>query len=217
VSNGFYKTTDFDASGNLVAGLPNPNLKVYPGDTKYKDLDNNGLITPDDQTLIGNSNVPKYTAGFNYGIEYKGFSLTMNWTGASGRNLLIGDNFIRPFNNESRGLLQFQADERWTPETAETAKFSRISIVSVTNNQRISDLFIRDGSYLKLKNATLGYTFSEQPLLKRLGISSMGITLTGYNLLTFDKYNLIDPEVSLDSNTTYPIVKMYNIALNITF
>lgn len=217
VSNGFYKATDFDTNGNLVAGLPNPNLKVYPGDIKYKDLNNDGFITPDDQKRIGNSKLPKYTAGLNYGVEYNGFSFTMNWTGVTASNLLIGDSFMRPFNNESRGLLLFQAEERWTPETAETAKFSRVSTVSTTNNYRISDLYVRDGSYLKLKNATLGYTFAELPVLKRLGISTLGITLTGYNLLTFDTFKLTDPEGSPDTNNTYPIIKIYNLAFNITF
>jgi TonB-linked SusC/RagA family outer membrane protein len=217
VSDGFYKTTDFDANGELVSGLPQLSLRVYPGDTKYKDLNNDGFITPDDQMRIGSSSVPKYTAGFNYGFEYNGFSLTMNWTGAAGRSILINDSFRIPFNNSSRALLKFQADGRWTPETAETARYPRISAVSFTNNYRISDLFVYDGSYLKLKNAALGYTFSKQPFLKRLGISTMEISLTGYNLLTFDYFKLTDPETSVDRYTEYPIVKIYNLGLNITF
>lgn len=217
VSNGFYKPTDFDTNGNIVAGLPNPGLKVYPGDVKYKDLNNDGLITPDDQMRIGNSNRPNYTAGLNYGVEYNGFSFTMNWTGVTARNLQLGDSFLKPFNNESRGLFIFQAEQLWTPETAETARLPRVSTISTTNNYRLSDLYVRDGSYLRLKNLTLGYTFSGQPVLKRLGITSLGITLTGYNLLTFDNFKLTDPEGSPDTNITYPIVKVYNLGFNITF
>jgi len=216
VSTGFYKTTDFDASGKLVAGLPDPLLKVYPGDIKYKDLNNDGKITPDDVQKIGDSLIPVYTAGLNYGIEYKGFSLTMNWTGVTGRTVQINDDFKVPLQ-ESRDLFQFYVDHRWTPETAETATLPRVSTVSRTNNNKGSAVWLRDGSYLKLKNATLGYSFSNQPVLKRLGISTLRITFTGYNLLTFDYLKILDPEGTPTFASTYPIIKIYNLGLNITF
>lgn len=216
VSEGFYGSADFDVDGKLVGSLPDPINAVYPGDVKYKDLNNDGSITVDDQTYIGYPARPNYTLGLNYGARYKGFSLTMNWTGAAERSLMIDGDFRTPFRGESRGLLQFQADERWTPETAETATMPRVSLTS-TFNYRASSIWVRDGSYIRLKEASLGYNFSNQATLKRLGISELGIQLTGYNLLTFDKLKLMDPEGKPDNGDTYPIVQIYNLGVTITF
>ena len=81
-----------------------------------------------------------------------------------------------------------------------------------------SDLWVRDGSYLRLKNLTLGYNFTNNSTLKKLGISQLGIKLTGYNLLTFDKLDIMDPESITDwYNASYPVVKIYNLGVNITF
>jgi hypothetical protein len=168
-------------------------------------------------TDIGHPDRPAYVAGLNYGLSSHGFTLTMNWTGAAQRSLQIADYISKPFGGENRGLFQFHVDERWTPETAETATMPRLSARSLDYNYRGSSLFIRDGSYIRLKNISLGYSFSNKPLLKQLGISQLGIQLTGYNLLTFDKFNLMDPESNPNSQDTYPIVKIYNLGVNITF
>lgn len=217
VAEGFYKTGDFNEDGTLVSGLPDPKQPVYPGDVKYKDLNKDGYITPDDVTDIGHPDRPAYVAGLNYGISSHGFTLTMNWTGAAQRSLQIADYISRPFGGENRGLFQFHVDERWTPETAETATMPRLSARSLDYNYRGSSLFIRDGSYIRLKNISLGYAFSNKHVLSQLGISQLGIQLTGYNLLTFDKFNLMDPESNPNSQDTYPIVKIYNLGVNITF
>ncbi len=217
VAEGFYNAGDFDEDGTLISGLPDPKQPVYPGDVKYKDLNDDDFITPDDVTHIGNPNRPAYVAGLNYGISSHGFTLTMNWAGAAQRSLLIADYISKPFGGEARGLFQFHADERWTPETAETATMPRVSAVSMSYNYRTSTLFIRDGSYIRLKNVSLGYNFSNKRILKQLGISQMGIRLTGYNLVTFDKFKLMDPESNPNSQDTYPIVKIYNLGVNITF
>jgi len=180
-------------------------------------LNDDGFITPDDVTHIGNPNRPAYVAGINYGIASHGFTLTMNWAGAAKRSLLIADYISKPFGGEARGLFQFHADERWTPETAETATMPRVSAVSLSYNYRTSSLFIRDGSYIRLKNVSLSYHFSNKHILKQLGISQLAIQLTGYNLITFDKFKLMDPESNPNSQDTYPIVKIYNLGVNITF
>ncbi|MGV8133881.1 MAG: TonB-dependent receptor [Mangrovibacterium sp.] len=217
VSEGFYSTGDFNEDGTLISGLSDPKQSVYPGDVKYKDLNDDGFITPDDVTHIGNPNRPAYVAGINYGIASHGFTLTMNWAGAAKRSLLIADYISKPFGGEARGLFQFHADERWTPETAETATMPRVSAVSLSYNYRTSSLFIRDGSYIRLKNVSLSYHFSNKHILKQLGISQLAIQLTGYNLITFDKFKLMDPESNPNSQDTYPIVKIYNLGVNITF
>lgn len=75
----------------------------------------------------------------------------------------------------------------------------------------------KDGSYLKLKTLQLGYTFSNNPVLKKIGISQLGLTCSAYNLLTFDHFKIQDPESKPNDNNTYPITKTYSLGVNITF
>lgn len=218
VAYGFYGTDDFNSKGELVKGMPDPGIVVKPGDVKYRDLNNDGKITSDDQTIIGYPSRPAYTFGLNYRIGYKGFFLTMNWTGTAQRSLLLNGAFREPFGNgKIRGLMQFHADTRWTPETAHTATTPRFTETNAVYNMRGSSLWVRDASYLKLKNMTIGYNFTDKKFLKKLGIQQLGVQLTGYNLLTFDKFDIMDPEARPDNADSYPIIKIYNLGINLTF
>lgn len=82
---------------------------------------------------------------------------------------------------------------------------------------RKSSLWVYDGAYLKLKNVTIGYNFTDKKFLKKLGIQQLGIKLTGYNLLTFDKFDIMDPECNPNGSDAYPITKIYNLGVNLTF
>lgn len=216
VSLGMYGVDDFEVNGDLKEGFPTPTFKVYPGDVSFKDLNGDGVINADDQTYIGNPNRPAYVFGLNYGVEVKGFTFTMNWLGAAERDLMLVGRFREPFNGESRGLFQYFADERWTPETASTATMPRISTISRSNNYRESSMFVRDASYIRLKNISLGYKF-EGHLLKQIGISALGVQLTGYNVLTFSKFKYMDPESQPNNDDTYPVSRIYNLGVNVTF
>lgn len=215
---GFYLPEDFDANGKLLEGMPDPKVAVKPGDIKYKDLNDDKSITSDDQSIIGHPIRPAYTFGLNCQVDYKGFFFTMNWTGTAQRSLLLNGAFREPFGNgKIRGLMQFHADTRWTPETAGTATTPRFTETNAVYNMRNSSLWVRDASYLKLKNMTIGYNFTDKKLLKKLGIQQLGVQLTGYNLLTFDKFDIMDPEASPDNADSYPIIKIYNVGINLTF
>lgn len=221
VNEGFYSKEDFvngEGGGELVEGLPKPQAPVFPGDVKYKDLNGDHVIDPDDQQQIGYSTRPNYTFGLNYGIDWKGFFFSMNWTGTAERSIALSDQYRKPFNGESRGLMEYQADGRWTPETAETAKYPRFSKNSLGHNTMNSSLWVKDGSYLKLKNLMFGYNFTEKPFLKKLGITQLGIKFTGYNLLCFDKLDIIDPEFyATFNNSKYPVTRQYTLGVNVTF
>lgn len=215
----FYNEDDFaDAEkGVLKEGYVDPQVTVFPGDCMYADLNHDGVIDADDQMAIGHSTRPAYVFGLNYGVNYKGWSLTMNWTGAAERSLMLNDSFRQPFGGSSRGLMQFHADNRWTKETAATATVPRFSDNSKEWNSKASSLWVKDGSYLKLKTLQLGYTFSNNPVLKKIGISQLGLTCSAYNLLTFDHFKIQDPESKPNDNNTYPITKTYSLGVNITF
>ena len=211
----FYQDYDFNADGSLKKDLPDPGVPVFPGDCKYVDLNKDGKIDEaHDITDIGHSTRPAYIFGLNYGASYKGWSFTMNWTGVTERSLLLGDNFRTPL---SGGGLMFQIENRWTPETAETATFPRFSSNSASYNTKQSSLWVKDGSYLKLKTLQIGYTFTDKTVLKKLGISQLGITCSAYNLLTFDHFKIQDPESKPNEKNTYPITRTYSLGLNISF
>ena len=218
VADGFYNDSDFEKKGVLKKGLPIPSAEVGPGDVKYRDLNNDGRINEDDQCKIGHPTRPAYTFGLNYGAEYKGFFFSMNWTGAVERSLLLEEFFRIPFGiNNNNALMQFHADNRWTPETAATATVPRFSTKTSAYNSQTSSLWVKNGNYLKLKTVTLGYNFRHLAGLKKIGISELSVKLSGYNLLTFDKFKIMDPECTPGLTDSYPINKIYNLGVNITF
>lgn len=220
VAEGLYQKDDFAdlEKGILKEGLPVPQNPVFPGDAKYADLNHDGVIDPDDQCEIGFSTRPNYVFGLNLGADYKGFFMSMNWTGAAERSLVLTEEFSRPFGAEARGLMQFQVDGHWTEETAASATYPRFSTNSSQHNYMQSTFWVRNGSYLKLKNFTFGYNFTDNAGLKKLGISQLGLQFTAYNLLTFDSFKIMDPESNPGHDRdTYPIVKIFNFGLNLTF
>ena len=217
VAERFYSEDDFE-DGKLKAEFSKPKVPVSPGDVKYQDLNEDGLINEDDQKNIGYATRPNYIFGLNFGANYKGFFFSMNWTGAAERSLVMSQAFRRPFNGESRGLMQYQVDNRWTKENAATATQPRFSFSSDSHNYMTSTLWVKNGSYLKLKNLTVGYNFTGYPTLKKIGISQLGLKLTAYNLLTFDHFGIMDPESNPDEyGDTYPVVKIFNLGVNLTF
>lgn len=216
VAQGFYSKDDFNADGTLKKELPQPVTTVYPGDIKYADLNGDNILDNDDQTKIGNPKRPAYTFGLNFGGEYKGFFASMNWTGVTGCDMVMTDAYMRPFY-QGRVLYQYMADERWTESNAASAKYPRLSISNTSNNSP-SRVWLKDASYIKLKNLTIGYNISNKNLLKAIGASKLAIQFTGYNLLTFDKLKIFDPEGELTrDDNTYPIMKIFSLGVNVTF
>lgn len=219
VADGFYDKSDFNPDGTLREGLPDPGVTVYPGDVKYKNLNDDNVINSDDQTFIGFPERPEWVFGLNYGIRYKGFDLTMNWTGATNRSVLLKEQYRQPFGaTANRALPQYMADERWTPSRAETATMPRFSQNSKAHNYKDSSVWVRDASYIRLKTMRLGYTFPKGKILDAMGISSLNVYVSGYNLLTFDRLKYMDPETKPNNtDIDYPISQTYNFGVVINF
>jgi len=181
------------------------------GDVRFVDLNNDMVIDSDDQYPIGYPNNPEYIASIQGGFDFKGFDFSMLWTGVTNVSREYTDTWREAFSSlTDRSLLKELALYSWTPETAETAKYPRTTWVNRINNSRDSELWIRDASYIRLKNVEVGYSF---PGLRRFGISRMRVFANGYNLLTFDHLKFIDPEGRRD----YPLIKIMNFGLNVTF
>ena len=203
---------DLDAAGDRV--FPDYSYTPKAGDSKYDDLNKDGFINDDDQEAIGFPDYPEYNFGLSCGLTYKGFDFSMMWTGATNVSRQMTRNWKTAFGTTGNmGLIQWLADNSWTPETAETALAPRISFTNTTYNTKTSSLWHRDASYLRLKNLEIGYSFGS---IKKLGVSNLRIYANGYNLLTFDKLKFIDPE-SRTSSGDYPIMSLYNVGLNVNF
>lgn len=214
-----YASTDFNDDGSLIDGMAKPIAAVQPGDAKYQDLNNNGIIDTDDVKPIGYPSYPFTTVGINAGIKYKGFDFSMQWVGATHTSRVLAESLKSPFGETfSFSLLQHHVNESWTPETAATATQPRITSTNQKHNRNFnSELWTVDASYIRLKNAEIGYSFTGASLA-RIGAKSLRVYLNGYNLLTFDHMEgLVDPESNTSSRPTYPVMRIVNLGAKINF
>ena len=222
----FLTPDDFKEDGSLKYTLPEMALgSPKPGDVLYKDLNLNGVIDGNDCTWFGYAARPEYVFGLVGGLGWKGWSFSMQWTGAMHASRLLSGEYRSAFGtNNARALLQFLADGRYTPETAATARFPRLTFANKSYNELDSSLWMLDGSYLRLKTAELSYTVSGARWLAKAGIGSAKIYVNGYNLLTLfsDLAKIdIDPEGMTGgagaSAYSYPNNRIYNFGINLTF
>ncbi len=227
IGEGFYTDEYFDITidnaGKKTYLLKNqyakPTADVMPGDAIYKDINKDGFIDDNDVTAIGYPRYPLTTVGLTMGFKYKGFDLSMNWVGATHTSRSISGSLRVPYGETGQfSLLQHHVNEQWTPETAETATQPRITFSNHAHNRGTeSTIWVRDASYIRLKNVDFGYSFSGKNLQK-FGAKSLRIYINGYNLLLIDKMDgLVDPETKTGNQPTYPVMKIYNIGAKVNF
>lgn len=220
--DGFFSEEDVANYASLkgkVGGIPDhgEGFIPLPGDVKYKDLNRDGKIDNNDIAAIGNPKYPLLTGNFLIGFSWKGFDFSMTWTGAFKTSRLVSTLYRIPFGETKRySLLQYMIDEAWTPEKGDSAIAPAISLTnSVNNNYKDSDLWLRDASYVRLKNIEVGYSFPKK-MISKMCLSTLRLSMSGYNLLTFDKMGFCDPESNPDGQA-YPLVKVINFGLKIGF
>jgi len=194
------------------------------GDCVYTDLDKNEQITTHDRTIVGNPH-PDFTGGITNNFSYQGFDLSVFLQFSYGNDIFNGS---RLFLESLQGGDNQVADiERRWQQPGDITDIPRATsdAVAAASNKRVSSRFIEDGSYLRIKNLTFGYTFSDN-LMSRLSISSLRLYLTCQNLFTFTNYSGLDPEVNYrgDDNTvigtdffTYPAARSINFGINLKF
>lgn len=180
----------------------NPNAKyqdgLLPGDFIYKDIDGDGVVTAKDQEILGNA-IPKYVYGINAGITYKNFDLNLVLSGVSGSKLLNGlklnTSFMSTGHNATTDIL-----DRWR-KPGDVAALPRIGQnVTGNGNLRPSDFWLEDGSYLRLRNITIGYNAPAAMLstVTKNTLKSLRIYIAAQNLLTLTRYTGYDPEIAGD-------------------
>lgn len=192
-----------------------PNAK--PGDVRFVDVDKNGVLNEKDRTIIGNP-TPDWTFGFNASAQYKQFDLSMLVVGSLGNDVFNGmQRRDLRYTNKTASFL-----DRWTGEgTSNTAP--RYVWIDVNNNNRISDLYIEDGSFAKIKNIQLGYTIPKS-VLSRFKSRDWRFYVSVENLFTFTKYTGADPEIGAMSSFDigidrgiYPQSRIFRLGTSMTF
>ncbi len=191
--------------------------RAVPGDVKFVDVNEDGVINEDDRTMIGNP-TPDLTLGFNASFEYKQFDFSMLVVGAYGQEVFNGmQRQDLRYTNRTDAIL-----DRWTGEgTSNTVP--RYTWIDANNNYRVSDLYIEDGSYTKIKNIQIGYTLPKS-ILNRIRTSNWRIYVSMENLFTFTKYTGADPEIGAMSSFDigidrgiYPQARTLRFGTSITF
>ncbi len=164
------------------------NEGTAPGDIRFADLNNDGVIDELDRTYIGNP-TPRFSYGATIDLEYKGFDLGIFLQGVSGNDVYNG--IVRyDFNYVNRPVSVL---DRWTGEGTSDIE-PRVNIKDPNQNSRISDRFIEDGSYMRVKNVQLGYNVPKK-ILETVRIKKLRVYIASQNLFTFTKYSGLDPEI----------------------
>ena len=192
----------------------NSATSTSPGDIRFKDLNNDGVINDKDRTVIGNPN-PKFTFSLNNTFNYKNFDLTIFLQGSYGNDIFNANRMY----TEAMSIIQNQSTAvlgRWTGEGTSN-NIPRAIYGDPNQNSRVSDRYIEDGSYLKIKNINLSYTLPKAVFGQNF--NSVKIFVSAQNLVTWTKYSGFDPEVPVNGidNGTYPITRTVSLGLNIGF
>lgn len=222
ITDGFFSEQDvagYEAGKGTEGGIPDhgPGYAPKPGDVKYKDLNNDGKIDELDVAAIGYPSYPLLTGGINMGFSFKGFDFSMTWSAATMTSRYLRDIYREPFGaTNSRSLMKYMVTDSWTPEKGNNALAPAISFTNKSNNYVDSDLWLRDASYIRLKNMEIGYSLPKKAL-EKMKIKSLRFSLSGYNLLTFDKLKIVDPETRTNDMSLYPLVTVINFGAKIGF
>lgn len=209
----FQNVNEINAYTNAAGELIQPN--AVPGDVRFVDVNGDGQITDEDRTDIGKG-MPDWTYGFNMNISWKNFDFNMMWQGTIGNDIYDA---TRRTDISATNLPSWMLG-RWTGEGTSNRipRFVRGDNV----NWQSSDLYVYDGSYLRLKNIQLGYTLP-QHLTKKVFISSLRLYIAAENLFTFTKYHGFDPEISSGGTSlgidygVYPQARTWTIGANLSF
>jgi TonB-linked SusC/RagA family outer membrane protein len=211
--DGFFKSYEHIAASPQQFGSGT----VAPGDIKYKDLNQDGLIDQNDRAAVGYSQVPEITYSLSAGVTFKNISLSVLLQGAARSSVyMVGD---LGWDN-SWGNFYAEHHNRWTPETANTATYPRFLQKSEEGHQNYyeSDYWLRDGRYLRIKNVQIAYTIPKK-MMERLPVDNVRLFGNAFNLYTWDKVKRVDPEADPNRNSGgfYPQQRIINFGLNVGF
>ncbi len=196
---------------------------LYPGDVVYKDLNGDGKIDDEhDRRAMGNPRTPEIQFGIPLGLQYKGFDLSLLFQGAANSSILLNGAGVWDFpqyDNDQIGKVKPMHMNRWTEESKDFATYPRLTIGKNDNNKNEnSSLFLYNASYLRLKNVEIGYTLPKSAI-RFAGLQNVRFYVQGMNLLTFDGLDHVDvdPETNNGNGAWYPIQRIFNFGVDITY
>lgn len=191
---------------------------VRVGDIRYVDINEDGVVDVYDRVPIGYARDPEMMFGFGGTISYKGFDMSLHFTGATHCTTFFNGSDMWPFSLEfpQYNVAREYYDNRFVEGADNSnAKYPAVINGKNTNNYELSTLYMRDASYLKLKNAEIGYTLP-QKVNNYLGVSKVRLFLNGTNLLCFDYLDIVDPEADYGTGN-YPMQRVVNFGIDVDF
>lgn len=213
VFDGFFNTQDEIDAAPLYF-----DKKPSLGDTRYKDVNGDGVIDVNDRQAIGHPRFPEIFYGVSAGFSYRGFDFSVLFQGAANTSIFLSDTFYKPFN--AFGSALDIVEGRWHADSQDgnaNASFPKLTVAYGTpQNYYDSTLNLKDASYIRLKNIEIGYTFSKDRW-KKLPIATARLFVNGQNLITWDKLKIIDPEGEAGLDLRYPQMMTMNIGCRIDF
>ncbi len=205
---GFFESqADIDSSPTQTYGT------VKPGDIKYKDQNGDGIIDDTDLVPLKSNGIPDMDLGFDLGFTFKNFDVSAFFHGQFGRDIYLGDTplLFWPLTNNGARISSYP-QQFWTPQTAATADYPRLTTLQNDNNYRKSTQWYVNGDFLRLRTLNVGYTLPKS-VSSKLKMTNLRLFVRGMNLFTISKFDYADPE----SQSGYPILKSYNVGLTAQF
>lgn len=216
ITDGLIQTEEQLATVKKAGYQPNAKL----GDVYFVDTNKDGKLNEEDKGMIGNP-IPDVIYGFNLGMAWKGFDLSLQFGGTIGNEIFNAMRLytysLTDITNKDRALLNY-----WTPTRTNT-NIPRLDAADYNNNNRLSDRYVENGSYLRLRNVQIGYTLPSS-LVKKVMLQNVRVYLSGQNLFTISSYSGIDPEVGQSASLArgidygiYPQSRVITGGINVTF
>lgn len=232
IAEGLYTPDDFTTTTTstggylyeLKADIPKPAANVAPGDIKYKDLNEDGLINEYDMTYENglNSANPELVYGFGLNLEYKGFfaGIFFQGVGKTTVNLMSNSNYFMPFTRGVEGgSARMEALDRWSADNPynQNVLYPRMHSAKFDHNIEKSTWWYRDGSFLRLKNVEFGYEFHKD-IIKKMRMTNLRLYVQGTNLAVWDNIKMWDPELgNSNSGAKYPLGATWTVGLEVSF
>lgn len=219
VAEGLYTDADFNPDGTLISTLPECTLstKVRPGDIKYKDVNHDNRIDVYDKTAIGGTIAPEIVYGFGMSASYKNLDLGVLFQGAARMWRMLSSNILPGQNSGGYYNVFSNYKDRWTTDNpSQNVFYPRLTYGPNTINAQPSTWWLKNTSYVRLKNLEIGYSLPKK-FAERSFISSARVFLRGTNLLTFSHFKLWDPELDASDGGQYPLMRSYSVGLEFKF
>lgn len=196
--------------------------EYMPGDIKYKDINKDGLVDEQDFVPIGYPTTPEIIYGFGFSAGLKSFDISCFFQGSARSSFWINPKEVYPFVNSLEGakgnnaVLEFIENDHWSESNTNIyAAWPRLSAYEVKNNTQVSTWFMRDGSFLRLKSAEIGYTLPKN-LSNKAKLANLRVYLSGTNLFSLSKFKYWDTEMG-GNGLGYPVQRVFNVGLQVSF